>query len=163
MNIDLTDLLTNKEKEIILNEKILVSLDLLSKTNIKRLNDVIFKGILCKENEIIKIKGDINGQMILPDDLTLEDVSFTFNIKIDEQISEYEENFENNLKIINNSLDIFPFLWQNILLEVPSKIRGTNNISKLSGDNWKVITEEELASSNQALSELKSLLDKRKE
>ena len=68
-----------------------------------------------------------------------------------------------NLKIINNSLDIFPFLWQNILLEVPSKVRKTGQNPKLSGDNWKVITEDELETINKSLSSLKELFNQRKE
>lgn len=101
--------------------------------------------------------------MVLSDDITLEDVDYDFNIKIDEKFMEFSDDLENNLKIINNSLDIFPFLWQNILLEVPSKVRKTSKNPKLSGDNWKVITEDELETTNKSLSDLKELFNQRKE
>ena len=109
------------------------------------------------------LSGSIQGTMVLSDDMTLEDVDYDFDIKIDEKFMEFSDDLENNLKIINNSLDIFPFLWQNILLEVPSKVRKTGQNPKLSGDNWKVITEDELETINKSLSSLKELFNQRKE
>ena len=124
---------------------------------------IIIKIEKLTNNEIYTLNGSIHGTMVLSDDITLEDVDYDFNIKIDEKFMEFSDDLENNLKIINNSLDIFPFLWQNILLEVPSKVRKTSKNPKLSGDNWKVITEDELETTNKSLSDLKELFNQRKE
>lgn len=163
MDIDLTTLFTNKENTININEKVQINEDLLKNTNIRNIKNTKFIGSILKNNEIFTILGNLQGTMVLPDDITLEDVNYDFFINVEESFSEFEENFENNLKIIDNSLDIFPFLWQNILLEIPSKVRGTSKNQKLSGDNWKVITEDELETTNRSLSDLKELLNKRKE
>lgn len=135
----------------------------LKNTNIRHIKNTSFVGNISKNDEMYTLSGSIQGTMVLSDDMTLEDVDYDFDIKIDEKFMEFSDDLENNLKIINNSLDIFPFLWQNILLEVPSKVRKTGQNPKLSGDNWKVITEDELETINKSLSSLKELFNQRKE
>ena len=95
--------------------------------------------------------------MVLPDDITLEDVEYNFNSNIEEKFSEFNQNVDNNLKIIQNKLDISEFLWQNILVEIPLKVKNEkNNNLTLKGDGWRLITEEELNKSNNSpFSELK--------
>ena len=66
---------------------------------------------------------------------------------------------------IKNNIDLISFLWQNIVLEVPSKVRGKKDEEiTLEGDGWRLMTEDEYNKGNNlGLSELKTLLDKRKE
>ena len=40
-------------------------------------------------------------------------------------------------------LDIFSFLWENIVLEVPLRFTKVKDLSKFHGDGWKLISEEE--------------------
>ena len=55
-----------------------------------------------------------------------------------------------------NSIDILPILWQNIVLEVPLRFTKVNDLSKYNGDGWKLISEEEASStSNNPFLELK--------
>ena len=50
---------------------------------------------------------------------------------------------ENNLTIIQNRLDILPFLWQNIVLEVPMRITNSNIEDVVSsGEGWELINEK---------------------
>ena len=49
---------------------------------------------------------------MIEDSLTLDIVPYEFNIEYDDYL---EEIYQNN----QNKLDIFPFLWENIELEVP--------------------------------------------
>ena len=160
MNIDLTSLLTNL---INIDMPLEIEEEKLKNTNIRHIKNTSFIGNISKNDEMYTLSGSIQGTMVLSDDMTLEDVDYDFDIKIDEKFMEFSDDLENNLKIINNSLDIFPFLWQNILLEVPSKVRKTGQNPKLSGDNWKVITEDELETINKSLSSLKELFNQRKE
>ena len=163
MNIDLTSLLTSKDNVINIDMPLEIEEEKLKNTNIRHIKNTYFVGNISKNDEMYTLSGSIQGTMVLSDDMTLEDVDYDFDIKIDEKFMEFSDDLENNLKIINNSLDIFPFLWQNILLEVPSKVRKTGQNPKLSGDNWKVITEDELETINKSLSSLKELFNQRKE
>lgn len=163
MNIDLTSLLTSKDNLINIDMPLEIEEEKFKNTNIRHIKNTSFIGNISKNDEMYTLSGSIQGTMVLSDDMTLEDVDYDFDIKIDEKFMEFSDDLENNLKIINNSLDIFPFLWQNILLEVPSKVRKTGQNPKLSGDNWKVITEDELETINKSLSSLKELFNQRKE
>ena len=163
MNIDLTSLLTSKDNLINIDMPLEIEEEKLKNTNIRHIKNTSFISNISKNDEMYTLSGSIQGTMVLSDDMTLEDVDYDFDIKIDEKFMEFSDDLENNLKIINNSLDIFPFLWQNILLEVPSKVRKTGQNPKLSGDNWKVITEDELETINKSLSSLKELFNQRKE
>jgi uncharacterized protein len=129
------------------------------------LENIHVNGIIKKLFEEYNFIGTITGQMILPDDLTLEDVTISLNIKFDEMFTENDLDNENNLIIINNRLDIIPFLWQNIVLEVPLKVIGEKNKNiKLEGNGWRLITEEELNTSNNSpFSNLQEMIDSRKE
>ncbi len=59
--------------------------------------------------------------MTLPCALSLEDVEHPFELMIDQNVGLSDE-FEQNYKIISNTLDILPILWENIVLEIPNKI-----------------------------------------
>lgn len=158
MNIDLTKLITNIEEEIPLNINVEFDNEKISKTTIRNLKDVTFTGEITKlYNENFQISGILKGIMVLPDDITLEDVEYNFNNNIEEKFSEFNQNVDNNLKIIQNKLDISEFLWQNILVEIPLKVKNEkNNNLTLKGDGWRLITEEELNKSNNSpFSELK--------
>ena len=87
--------------------------------------------------------------MILEDSISLDNVEYPFSIDID-------ENIEENLEKAENSIDILPILWQNIVLEVPLRFTKVNDLSKYNGDGWKLISEEEASStSNNPFLELK--------
>ena len=43
-----------------------------------------------------------------------------------------------------NSLDILSFLWENIVLEVPTYFTEVKDFSKIQGDGWRLIREEDL-------------------
>ena len=79
----------------------------------------------------------------------MDNVEYPFSIDID-------ENIEENLEKAENSIDILPILWQNIVLEVPLRFTKVNDLSKYNGDGWKLISEEEASStSNNPFLELK--------
>jgi uncharacterized protein len=164
MNIDLTSLITTNNT-IEIDSDVTIPTDLFEKTNIRRLENIHVNGIIKKLFEEYNFIGTITGQMILPDDLTLEDVTISLNIKFDEMFTENDLDNENNLIIIHNRLDIIPFLWQNIVLEVPLKVIGEKNKNiKLEGNGWRLITEEELNTSNNSpFSNLQEMIDSRKE
>ena len=112
-----------------------------------------------------QISGKLAGTMVLPDDITLEDVNINFSSEIEENFSEFGKQEGKNLEIIQNRLDITEFLWQNILVEIPLKVISEKSAGiSLKGDGWRLITEEELNKGNNSpFSELSKMFDSRKE
>ena len=103
-------------------------------SDIKKLDGVHAKGYIY-QNEIDEYKSNlvINGEMMLLDSVTLEEVPYKFDFVLDDNIDESCINSQ-------NVLDIMELLWENIVLEVP--IRYTkSDAENLKGDNWKVLSE----------------------
>mgnify|MGYP003293560481 FL=1 len=98
--------------------------------------------------------------MVLPCAITLKPVNYPFNIEISGEIEELMENFEENSTNFQNSIDILPIIWENILMEIPMRVVSdeaeNSNITK-EGEGWKFVTEEEDKTS--PLSELMDMLD----
>lgn len=156
MRIDLTNILANIVSAININEQVIIDNEILKTSNIRRLDNTMFNGRIFKDYEDnLVLEGNITGTMVLPDDITLKDVNYEFKSEIFEYIEEV-------FTIDKNSIDILDYLWQNILVEVPLKVRTDedDNIT-LKGDGWRLITEEELNNrSNRPFSDLSKLLDK---
>lgn len=156
MKIDLTNLMTNITDWVDINESIIIPEELIKTSDIKRLDNVVFKGKITKDYDMnLVLNGVISGVMVLPDDITLEDTNYEFSGEIEEYVEEV-------LEINRNTIDILELLWQNILVEVPLKIHNPKNENiKLEGAGWRLITEEELKNrKNCPLSDLSKLLDK---
>ena len=91
--------------------------------------------------------------MEIPDSISLEKVCYPFCIEYDDIISE-------SCKKNENILDIFQFLWENIVLEVPLQFTKVDDLSKFHGDGWKLISEDELSTRNNPFSDLLKDFDK---
>ena len=111
-------------------------------TDIRNLSDV-------KVNAHIKRVTDssynmsliIDGVMTLPCSVTLKDVLYPFHIETEVKISNDDENLEEYVKIIQNSIDILPIIWQNIALEIPLKVVSDDvSDTPTSGDGWKLVS-----------------------
>lgn len=154
MTIDLFNLVVNN-KTISIDSDIIVPNDYLEKIGIRRLNNIHFKGIIKKlVDDTYSLEGVLTGTMILADDITLEDYEYNFT-------SEIEENIEETSINLQKTLDITDILWQNILIEVPSKVVSDKNKNlKLEGNGWRLISEDDLNNINNPLSELEDLLRK---
>ena len=152
MQIDVTKLLTNQSSRIYLDSEVNIPKNLLDGSRIDELKNITLKGdmTLNEDNELV-LTANIKGIMVLKDDLTLEPVEYNFDTDI-------EENLPNN----QNFLDITDILWQNILVEIPSKVRSTDEDIYLSGDGWRVISEdrynEERSKNNNPFGALDELL-----
>ena len=94
-----------------------------------------------------RIDCTINGNMILEDSISLEPIEYPFSIK-------YDDILEENSKKNENTLDIFSFLWENIVLEVPLQFTKVKDLSKFHGDGWKLISEDEITNSNNPFGDL---------
>ena len=153
MTIDLFNLVVNN-KTINIDSDIIPN-EYLENSGIRRLNNIHFKGNIKKlVDDTYSLEGVLSGTMILADDITLEDYEYNFT-------SEIEENIEETSINLQKTLDITDILWQNILIEVPSKVVNDKNKNiKLEGNGWRLISEDDLNSKNNPLSELEDLLRK---
>ena len=101
----------------------------------------------------------LEGTMVLPCSITLQPVDHNFSVEIQGIYTEMMEEIENFDKKIENTLDIFPIIWENILMEIPIKVTCPEATDlKLSGDGWKLVTEEDLEKTTSAFDKLKDLL-----
>lgn len=166
MNIDLTNFVANNIERLEVEGKVEFSEKYFCDTSIRNLIDPKFVGVVTKLcDDTYQLSGVLSGIMILPDDITLEDVRFSFTSQIEEKFGENFDFVENNLKIVQNKLDITEFLWQNILVEIPTKVVSEKNKDlTLKGNGWRLVTEEELKNSNNSpFNELSKMFDSRKE
>lgn len=133
MQIDITKLLINQANSINFENQVIIPKEFLVGSRIDDLNNVTIKGniSLNEENELVII-ANLKGTMVLKDDLTLEPVNYNFDTEIEENVIEQQ-----------NTLDLTDILWQNILVEIPSKVRSTDEDIHLSGNGWRVISEDE--------------------
>ena len=159
MEFDLRRLLSNIDDEVVIDSTYSFSEEELKGTGINKLDDIMVTGNITKDslNELY-LDINISGTMVLPCSLTLVDVDYPFNVNVSGNVDEMLEELDKNSKKVQNTLDILPIIWENILMEIPSKVVSpeAENIN-LSGDGWKLVREEE-KEENPELAKLKDLL-----
>jgi len=164
MIINLTKLITNLTDEILIDDEITINDNYLENNDIKDISKVKVNGKIVPSNDNFEVFLNIKCTLILTCNISLKDVKYPINIDINEEIGEDSEyqDFEENNKIINNSIDLIPIIWQNILLEVPLKVVSDDvSVKDLQGDGWKFITEEKVNNKDidPRLEKLKSFLN----
>ena len=81
----------------------------------------------------------VTGTFILPCAVTLEDVSYDFEVKIEEILGKFEDFYNKN----KNSLDILPVLWENVVSEVPIRVvKEGAELSNTQGEGWELVSSE---------------------
>ena len=157
MNINLTKLLCNQTDEIVINEEIDIPKEYLN-DDIRDISKVSVNGSITNDGYMLSLRLNIKCVLTLICSISLKDVKYDVDTSIEEEIS--EENDE-NMKILNNSIDLLPIIWQNILMEIPIKVVSPDIEEKnIYGDGWKFITdEEEDKEIDPRLSKLKDYLD----
>ena len=135
MIIDLKDLYYNLKDKILIDDVVNIPEIYLKNTDIRKISDVRINGYIYEVNDKYNLNLNIKGKMVLPCARTLKDVLYPFNITIDEEI---DENNNEYYKIIKNTLDIFPIVWQNIVMEVPLRVidPDSKDIPLTKGDGW---------------------------
>ena len=155
MIIDLNPLFSGIKKVIEINETIVFSSSDLKNTSIKKLDKVYVTGTINKvSDESVDLKININTVMTLEDSVTLEEVNYPLNIDINKIVGNVDDDSE-YYKILQNTLDILPIVWENIVLEVPLRIVSNERETVIEGDGWSLNKDN----SNSPLSDLKEMLD----
>ena len=154
MDIDLTLLHSGNVKEIDITNTYTLEKEYYESTDVLELKEIkvegkIYRGAAEDDFDDFQDYVDckIEGTMIIEDSISLEPIEYPFS-------AEYDDILEENCKKNENTLDIFQFLWENIVLEVPLQFTKVKDLSKFHGDGWKLITEDELKNSNNPFSDL---------
>lgn len=107
---------------------------------IHEINDVKVKGsISISSVDEIEANLEVTGDFIMPCAVTLEDEIYEFKTNIEEKLGNFNDFYDNK----QNTLDILPFLWENIVSEVPMRVvKEGASIAKTFGDGWKFVSED---------------------
>ncbi len=164
MQIDITRLKSGVDKEAQIHETKTFSKEELEGTTILELNDVQVEGFLTKDSiDDYVLDCTITGNMVLPCAITLKPVVYPFSTNIQGNIQEMLEELGEIDKKMENTIDIFPIIWENILVEIPSRVvsEDAEDLS-LEGNGWKLCTEEPIEKINPELQKLSDLLNEKR-
>ena len=139
--IDLTNLFSNVVDSISLDGEYAIDKDRITDPRILDLSKISVKGNISRDLDDYQIDMNIVGDMTINDSVTLKPVVYHFDIDFNDNLNEIIENNK-------NSLDIIEILWQNIVLEVPLRFTIVEDYSKIKGDGWKLVSEEDLVKNN---------------
>ncbi len=152
MEFDLSPLHQGNLSSLEIQGEYLLDSSYYENTEIIRLSPLSISGkITRRENDDFELEDyivcKIEGVMILPDSISLEEVEYPFSIEYDDFLP------QNDIKN-ENTLDILGFLWENTVLEVPLQFTKVRDLSKFHGDGWRLVSEEELKKENNPFSDL---------
>ena len=159
MEIDITKLKSGLARTISIDETYSFNEEELKNSGILKLDNVKITGEISKNSlDDYNINIIVKGTMVLPCSVTLKPVDHEFRAEISGNLTEMLEEFAENSKNGQKSIDIFPIIWENILMEIPIRI-VSDDISdvKTKGDGWELITDEK-ETVNPNLAKLKDLL-----
>ena len=137
MNIDLRKF--NYSNTIEVDSDIIFTEDYFKDTDIRDIKNAHVEGEF-SINSLDELEANlsVSGTFILPNSVTLEDVSLDFNTEIEENYGNID-NFFNNKQ---NTLDILALIWENIVSEVPMKVTDGNEPSELNGNGWQYTSND---------------------
>ena len=147
MLINLSKLITNISDEITFNDEVEIDKSYLENTDIRDISKVKVEGSIRPYENNFELDMNIKCTLTLICSISLKDVKYDVDIDVNEVIGEStdEVEIEENNKIINNTIDLIPIIWQNIILEVPLKVISPDvKRENLEGDGWKFVTEEKV-------------------
>lgn len=134
-----------------------------SSLGIKKLENLKLLGkITYNDFEELDINLKLTGTMYLLDAMTLEEIPYGFESNIEESLAENEINLEKYIDKSKNILDIQEILWENIVLEVPIRVRKDDSDVSLEGEGWQ-LNKEDKEEIDPRLAKLTELLKDRKE
>ncbi len=159
MDFDLTRVKNKIEEEIEIDHEYEIDSNLISGTDLLEPLKIFLKGKITRDVlEGFLLDVEVTGTMMLPCSITLKPVSVPLDIHITGNLDELMEEIDENHKKIENSIDILPIIWENILMEIPMKVTSPDAYSvKTEGEGWKFVTDE-MDAKNPALEKLKDLL-----
>ena len=158
MNIDIVRLKNGIVDYIEVSEELNISQELLSSSSIISMDKITVEGEIYRDDDDYELYLELKGTMVLPCSISLKPVKHEFDIKINQNYYESLEEIQKNVKKSNNTIDILPILWENILVEIPIRITDPESDIVTSGDGWRLVSEDEVKT-NLALEKLEDILE----
>lgn len=159
MIIDITRLRSGIDAEVIVDETYSFKEEELKNSGVTSIDDVKVEGAITLNSlSEIYLDLEVSGTMVIPCAITLKPVDYPFSISIEGSLEEFMDETKELTANCQNSLDILPIIWENILMEIPMRVVSEDAQDvHLSGDGWRLITGSE-ENENSELSKLKDLL-----
>lgn len=149
MNIDLSLLHSQTVEEVSIDGTYTIPKEYCTESSVLKAENIKVSGkvylgedIDDLEVQVDYIQAKITGNIVIEDSISLEPLDYPISI-------EYDDILEENCKKNENTLDIFQFLWENIVLEIPLQFTKVEDLSKFHGDGWRLISEDELKKTNE--------------
>lgn len=140
------DFLNSKTHEIIFEEPIEIEPTFFKKEHqIRGLKDIVVSGKLRYDQleDLVMADLKVEGTMILPCSLTLEDVEYDFTTESYEVFSFSKKKVGEDIHPTNgNFLELLQVVIQLISMEIPMRIVKNEEISYPKGQDWELISEE---------------------
>ncbi len=93
---------------------------------------------------------NIDGLMVLPCSITLEDVEHQFHTSSTEVYAFHKVSEEDDMHEAKGDIvELYPVLFQLIMMEVPYKVVKKGLTEYPKGKGWEVVKEEDLAASKE--------------
>ena len=129
MVIDLTGLNNGRKSSIEFELEHVFNESDFESTDITTIMDFSVTGVI-RVNSINNLLLDayVSGTMIIPCAITLKPVNHYFDVNINEILE--DDNY------YQNSIDILPIIWENILLEIPMRVVSKETETVTSGEGW---------------------------
>lgn len=159
MNIDITKLKNSIVDSIPIEDTLEFPKDDITRADMLDLKGVKVTGNINRNSlDDYYVELHVEGKMVLPCALTLKPVDYPFSLNIDAIFSEDAQEMSKKIKKCENTIDILPIVWENILMEIPMRVVSPDaNLEKIEGDGWKLVTEDS-EDINPELAKLKDLL-----
>jgi uncharacterized protein len=137
--------LLKRKNECIKFEEILDYEDIASTVkDLRKITKVDVNGELSIRNKLAYVKMKIAGEMTLICAISNEDVKYPFDIEVEEVFNLSADKLHDDEinEPVNKTVDLIPYVWQAIVVEVPIKIVKDGVDTSMSGDGWNLISEE---------------------
>lgn len=161
MNFDIIRLNNNIVKSIPVDLTYSFTREELDGTDLISLDDVKVTGEIFKNSlGNIELYLNVVGVMVLPCAITLKPVSYPFDIEISGEYDEIMQEMGEISTNFKNTIDIFPIIWENILMEIPMRVVSDDvsesDLNK-SGEGWSFTSKDD--NKHSPLSELMEMID----
>ena len=138
MKIDLFKL--NNYNHLDIDSELIFPEEMYKGTDVRNIKDARVSGYIdINLEDEMEVNFSVSGTFILPCAISLEDVPYDFLVNIEENLGK----FDNFYKIGQNTLDILPFIWENIVSEVPIRVvKEGVTYKNTSGNGWELVSED---------------------
>lgn len=148
MNIDVRSLKSGTETSISIKEDVIIDKELLNESEIIEAKSMTVEGSISRDYDGYYLDLNVKGTLVLPCSVTLKPLDYPIDAKIEgnsiellEELSIFDKNDE-------NTLDIFPIIWENILMEIPIRVVSEDAEVLTEGEGWKFISDSDNLSSS---------------